>query len=302
MERVMMSIKNTHPLYYDCKHNPTLERYGLLDSNENFFYIIDNNLEVLKLVQLIMRRYENLNIVNIDHYFSFLSKTQSIIDKYQIDALKNNHNKHVANASIIQNNNDRIKNIQLEINNDNCFLFGVTPMSAQALPIDSNHFRLLDNIIRFKNKPNTFNDDVQEKIFLIRRIVYVLNALLEYLTEFSKLQEQITTDGLKIYKEYFKACQPQDTKFLKILEQDLTIEELRPTTINLYIRTVYKFLNELDLNHHRSVKDIILELCSKIKFISKQTHLDNPTAIMSYESYRITKILDEDLNSILKNL
>jgi len=295
-----MPITSEHPLYYNCPHSEGIERYGLLRQKDNCFYAIDNNFEVLKTVQLLMMRYEMLSIVNIDHFFTFLPKTQIIIDKYQIDALTNNHNAHVAQAAIINNNEERIQKIQKEINNNNCFLFGLTQSTARNLYVDINHFRLQDNIIQLTEKPKTFNEDVQEKLFLLRRIVYVLNALQTYLLEFARLQERISTDGLIAYKDYFKLCYPLDTKFEKIIEKDLAIERQRPATIKLYINTVYKKINQIDLG--KSIKELIVEMIADTSWIAEETLIDHLDHIPAYEAGRISKILHKDLTSILKIL
>jgi len=295
-----MLINTQHPLYYNCSYNSSTERYGLVHPRDNCFYIIDNNFKVLKNVQLAMLEYELLTIVNIDHFFTFLSKTQKILDKYQIEGLTDNHNNHVARAAIINNTEEKASQIQKTINNDNCFLFGLNRLMSYVIGLDRNHYQLGDNIIKHTEKPKSFDSNLQEKLFLIRRLVYVLEATADYLTQFASLQENISLDGLQIYKEHFELCYPNDTKVSKVIERDIEIEYLRKETIRLYIGTVYKFINNLDLD--QSIKNIILMLSSKLPSIADQTLLDNPTSMPSYESNRIRHILDYELNKILKNI
>lgn len=286
-------------LRHDCPHHPEKERYGLLKPNDNCFYIIDYDFDVLKNVQLTMLQHEFMVITYVDHFFTFLPKTQQLIDKFQIDALTENHNKHVANANIMQNQGDRIEQVQKTINNDNCFLFGLTPQSARSYAMDHTHFRLIDNIITHSEKPQSFDDDVCEKIFLLRRIFYVTQSLEEYLLEFATLQERIGIRGLTAYKKYFKNCYPDDTSFEKIIDRDIDVELRRKKTISEFIKTVQRFVNRLDLT--KSIPDLIKDFCEMLPNLTKETYKNDGDVMMrSYESNRICRVLEDDLRSFLK--
>ena len=285
-------------LRHDCPHHPEKERYGLLKPNDNCFYIIDYDFDVLKNVQLAMLQHEFMVITYIDHFFTFLPKTQQLIDKFQIDALTENHNNHVANANIIQNQGDRIEQVQKTINNDNCFLFGLTPQSARSYAMDHTHFRLVDNIITHSEKPDSFDEDVCEKLFFLRRVFYIVSSLEEYLLEFARLQERIGIRGLTSYKEYFKNCYPEDTHFEKIIDRDIDLEHRRKKTIKSFIQTVQIFINKLDLK--KSVPELIEDILAMLPDISRETYKRNPSTMRSYESNRISLVLQKELQSILK--
>ena len=158
-------MDTNHPLYYHCQHDPIHERYGLLQQRSNSFYIIDSDPELLKKVQLTMMRHELLHFVNVDHFFNFLTKTQKTVDKYQIKSMAEAHITHVKKAAVFKNNKDRTEQIQQFINNDNCFLFGMTESTVRSMHADVNHFRLTDNIIQHQQKDKWFNNELQEKLF-----------------------------------------------------------------------------------------------------------------------------------------
>ncbi|MFZ9241226.1 MAG: hypothetical protein ACO22R_08785, partial [Chitinophagaceae bacterium] len=74
-------------------------------------------------------KYEFLHFVNIDHFFNFLNKTQQTVDKYQIKSIAEAHIAHVQKAAVFKNDELRVEQIQQTINNDICFLFGMTPLA-----------------------------------------------------------------------------------------------------------------------------------------------------------------------------
>ena len=292
-------MKSTDPLYLDCSHNPTSERYGLIRPNDNCFYIIDSNFEVLKNVQLVMMKHEFLAITYIDHFFDFIPKTQMLVDKYQIDSLTQSHNNHVARAGISLNDKTKINSIQRSINNDNCFLFGMSPMTMRSYTMDLNHFRLHDNIIQHTSKPKTFDDDVCSKLFLLRRILYVTHSIHEYLLEFARLQERISTNGLTMYKKHFKDLNPSDNKFSSIIDREIAIDASRFETIDAFIKTVHGFINNIDLNS--TIPTIITEFCKTLEDLEKTTYTNTPSLVRSYEAHRIVTILTDDLMTILNH-
>lgn len=292
-------MESNNPLYFDCAYNPTRERYGLIRPNDNCFYIIDSNFEVLKNVQLVMMKHEFLAIAYIDHFFDFIPKTQMLVDKYQIDSLTRAHIKHVSRANISLNCKTKINSIQRSINNDNCFLFGMSPVTMRSYTMDLNHFRLHDNIIQHTSKSKAFDDDVCSKLFLLRRILYVTHSIHEYLLEFARLQERISTDGLNIYKKHFKDLNPSDNKFSNIIDREIAIDASRFETINAFIKTVHLFINDIDLNS--TISKIIIDFCETLKDLEKITYDNTPSLIRSYEAYRIVAILTEDLMTILNH-
>lgn len=289
-----------HPLYYHCRHDPSCERYGLLQQRSNSFYIIDSDPILLKNVQLTAMKYEFLHFVNIDHFFTFLNKTQKTIDKYQIKSMTESHIAHVKKAAVFKNDESRIEQIQKSINNENCFLFGLTRSTARSMPMDVNHFRLADNIIKRDKKDKLFDSELQERIFLIRRLLYILTGVFDYVIEFVTLQEKIGDFSLERYQKHFARCKPDDTIIPKMVEQEIESNQRRIKSIRQYHDTIYKQINEI--NFDQPVKQIILQFLSNIN--SENTILETiknyPMFQRTYDMNKIRMILESEANMLLK--
>jgi hypothetical protein len=290
-----------HPLYYDCRHDPTHERYGLLQQRTNSFYIIDSDPELLKKVQLIAMRYELLHFVNIDHFFTFLGKVQKTIDKYQIKSMAQSHSGHVRNAAVYLNNTARIEQIQKTLNNDNCFLFGMTLFTVRGIPMDVNHYRLIDNIIKNESKDKVFSDELQEKLFLIRRLLYILKGVFEYALEFVTLQEKICDFSLDQYKKHMNKCHPEDTIIPKIIDQQHETNQIRVRSIQQLHDTMYKRLNET--NFDQSIKEILQQFHSRIENddILAEAEKNYPLFQTTYDIRKIRGIVKSEIITLLKN-
>lgn len=289
-----------HPLYYHCRHNPAYERYGLLQQRTNSFYIIDSDPELLKSVQLIIMKYEFLHFVNIDHFFTFLSKTQKTVDKYQIKSIAEAHIKHIKEAAVFKNNEARTEQIQKFMDNNNCFLFGMTGSTARSMPMDVSHFRLVDNITKRQEKDNLFNNDLQEKLFLIRRLLYVLKGVFEYVIEFVTLQEKIGDFGLENYKKHFAICNPEDTIIPKMVEEEIEANQRRIRSIKHFYNTLYRNLNKI--NFDQTVKEIILQFRLNVRSEDSilETIKNYPMFHRTYDFHKIIKILEDEANTLLK--
>lgn len=293
-------MDSQHPLYYHCRHDPSCERYGLLQQRSNSFYIIDSDPVLLKNVQLAMLKYEFLHFVNIDHFFTFLNKTQQTVDKYQIKSMTEAHIIHVKKAAVFKNTEARIEDIQKAINNDNCFLFGMTESTARSMPMDVNHFRLTDNIIKRNKKDNLFNNDLQERLFLVRRLLYILTGVFEYVMQFVTLQEKIGDFSLITYEKHFAICNPTDTIIPKMVEKEMESNLRRITSIKQYHNTIYKRLNEINLD--QPIKQIILQFLSDIN--SEDTILETiksyPMFHRTYDMNKIRGIIENEAKTLLK--
>jgi hypothetical protein len=289
-----------HPLYYHCQHDPSYERYGLLEQKTNSFYIIDSDPELLKKVQLIALKYEFLHFVNIDHYFTFLNKTKKTLDKYQIKSMTQAHFGHVMNAAVYLNNTARIENIQKTLNNDNCFLFGMTLYTARSIPMDVNHYRLIDNIIKHETKDKIFNNELQEKLFLIRRLVYILKGVFEYALEFVTLQEKICDFGFDEYKKHMNICHPEDTIIPRIVEEQKSTEQIRIRSIQQLYNTIYKRLNET--NFDQSIKEILEDFSSRMweEGCITEAEKNYPLFQTTYDIKKIRGIIKSELITLLK--
>lgn len=289
-----------HPLYYHCQHDPSYERYGLLEQKSNSFYIIDSDPILLKKVQLIALKYEFLYFVNIDHYFTFLDKTKKTVEKYQIKSMTQAHAGHVGKASVSLNIGDRINNIQKIFNNDNCFLFGLTEHTVRGMSMDVNHFRLGDNIIKHETKDISFKNELQERLFLIRRLLYILKGIFEYVLEFVTLQEKICDFGLDEYKKHMNICHPEDTIIPKIIEEQKDTEQIRVRSIQQFYNTLYKRLSET--NFDQSIKEILEEYSSKIMEEGCMTEAEKnyPLFLRTYDIDKIKNIINNELTKLLK--
>lgn len=293
-------MDSQHPLYYHCRHDPSYERYGLLQQRTNSFYIIDSDPELLKNVQLTMLRYEFLHFVNIDHFFTFLDKTQQIIDKYKIAGMTEAHINHIKKAAIFKNNDSRIELIQKSINNDNCFLFGLTESTARSMPMDVNHFRLIDNVTKHDKKDKRFNDELQEKLFLVRRLLYVLRGVFEYVTQFVTLQEKIGDFALEMYEKHFARCDPTDTIIPKMVKEELESNQRRIRSINQFYNSIYRSLNKTSFD--QSIKEILLQFRSNIysEELILETKRNYSMFHRTYDIHKIRKILEEEIKTLLK--
>lgn len=293
-------MNSQHPLYYHCQHDPSYERYGLLEQKTNSFYIIDSDPELLKKVQLIALKYEFLYFVNIDHYFTFLNKTKKTLDKYQIKTMTQAHFGHVRNAAVYLNNTARIENIQKTLNNDNCFLFGMTLYTARGIPMDVNHYRLIDNIIKHETKDKIFNNELQEKLFLIRRLLYILKGVFEYASEFVTLQEKICDFGFDEYKKHMNICHPEDTIIPRIVEEQKSTEQIRIRSIQQLYNTIYKRLNET--NFDQSIKEILEEFSSRMweEGCITEAEKNYPLFQTTYDIKKIRGIIKNELITLLK--
>lgn len=293
-------MDSQHPLYYHCRHDPSYERYGLLQQRSNSFYIIDSDPILLKNVQLCLMKYEFLHFVNVDHFFTFLNKTQQTVDKYQIKSMTEAHITHVKKAAVFKNTESRTQEIQKSINNENCFLFGMTESTARSLPMDVNHFRLTDNIIRRKQKDSLFNHDLQERVFLLRRLLYILAGVFEYVIEFVTLQEKIGDFSLERYQKHFSICNPTDTIIPKMVEKELESNQRRINSIKHYHNTIYKSLNEINLE--LPVKQILTQFVQDINSedIIAETMKSYPMFHRTYDINKIKTMLQNEANEILK--
>lgn len=289
-----------HPLYYHSQYNPSYERYGLLQQRTNSFYIIDNDPELLKSVQLTIMKYEFLHFVNIDHFFTFLNKTQQTIDKYQIKSVIDAHKDHIKKAAIFKNDELRIEQIQKSINNDNCFLFGMTGSTARSMPMDVSHFRLVDNIIKRHEKDRIFSNDLQEKLFLIRRLLYVLKGVFEYVIQFVTLQEKIGDFGLEVYEKHFSMCNPEDTIIPKMVKEEIEANQRRIRSIKEFYKTLYKGLNKI--NFDQPIKEIILQFRLNVRSEDSilETIKNYPMFHRTYDFHKIINILEKEANTLLK--
>jgi hypothetical protein len=291
-----------HPLYYHCRYNPTYERYGLLRQRDNSFYIIDNDPTLLKNVQLTIAKYEFLHFVNIDHYFNFLPTVNTTINKYQIDTLTKHHNDHIKHAAVFRNDNHRTKEIQFTINNDNCKLFGLTVASARSLPMDVSHYRLEDNIIRHSDESKIFDKNVQEKIFLIRHLLYLLKSTVEYLNQFTTLQDQISVLGTNVANDFFKICNPYDEKIDVLIKKESEANDLRHKSIKYYYNTIFKYLNSINLE--QTNKDIILQFKNFVqndRISDDEAKKDYPDYVHTYDIYRIKRVVEDETIKLLKH-
>lgn len=293
-----MHLEN--PLYYHCYHSPDIDRYGLIRQKDNSFYIVDNDPELLKNVQLVLSKYELLHFVNIDHFFNFIEKTNNIVDTINIQSLTEQHNYHISNAAV-NINKDR-KQVQQNINNDNCFLFGLSLNTIRALHIDVNHFRLIDNVIQHKHKNDLFDEDVQEKAFLIRRLLYVLKHTNAYLRQFFSLQESIGNFGMSVTKKFFKICNPEDTVIPKLIEEEVETNNRRFESFNTFSQMIFKSINELDLS--KSIKNILvdfIEILESGRKIEDDSKKFNKKYNRYYDMHRIKTIVKNDCEKILKH-
>jgi hypothetical protein len=288
-----------HPLYYQCRHDPSHERYGLLEQRSNSFYIIDSDPVLLKKVQLTAMRYEVLHLVNIDHFFTFLEKTWRTVDKYQIKSMTEAHHKHELRAAVYLNDKSRTEHIQKFLNNDSCHLFGMTVSTSRSIPLDISHYRLQDNIIKHQKKDKLFNDELQERLFLIRRILYLLKGAFEYATEFVNLQERICDFGLEEYQKHFAICNPTDTVIPKIVEGEIESNQIRVKSIQQLYNTIYKRFNEINLN--QPIKEILLELISTIwaNECIMEAEEQYPDFQMTYDINKIRTILKNEINNLV---
>ena len=284
-------MDTNHPLYYHCQHDPMHERYGLLQQRSNSFYIIDSDPELLKKVQLVAMRHEMLHFVNIDHFFNFLGKTQKTIDKYQLQSMIDSHDVTVSHAAIFKNDEARVEQIQKSINNNNCFLFGLTESTVRSLFVDVNHFRLTDNITKRDEKDKTFNNVLQEKLFLIRRLMYVLKGVFEYVLEFVTLQEKIGDFGLNAFQQHFDICNPNDAIIPVMVEKELEANQIRIRSIKQFYKAIYKHLNRIDFA--QSIKEILKEFDSDVnsKKFAEEAIKDYPAFQNTYDMHKIIKIL-----------
>ena len=292
-----------HPLYYHCKYDPSYERYGLLHNRSNTFFIIEHDLELIKKVQLTAMRYEVLHLVNIDHYFNFLDKTQKTVDKYQIKSMTDAHSAHARNAAVYLNDKSRIDSIQKVIDNHNCEMFGLTVTTAWSTIADVNHYRLTDNIIKHESTGENSNHDyaLQEKIFLIRRILYLLKGVFHYVKEFVTLQEKICDQGLVEYQKHFALCAPSDTTIARMVREELEINQIRLRSIQQLHDTIYKRFNEINLN--QSSKSILLEFSSTIWSNDCMLEMEKryPEFQPSYDINKIRTILKNEVLDLIKH-
>lgn len=293
-------MDTNHPLYYHCQHDPMHERYGLLQQRSNSFYIIDSDPELLKKVQLVAMRHEMLHFVNIDHFFNFLGKTQKTIDKYQLQSMIDSHVGHVKKAAIFKNDEARVEQIQKSINNNNCFLFGLTESTVRSLFVDVNHFRLTDNITKRDEKDKTFNNVLQEKLFLIRRLMYVLKGVFEYVLEFVTLQEKIGDFGLNAFQQHFDICNPNDAIIPVMVEKELEANQIRIRSIKQFYKAIYKHLNRIDFA--QSIKEILKEFDSDVnsKKFAEEAIKDYPAFQNTYDMHKIIKILQAEISLLMK--
>ena len=293
-------MDTNHPLYYHCQHDPIHERYGLLQQRSNSFYIIDSDPELLKKVQLTMMRHELLHFVNIDHFFNFLGKTQKTIDKYQLQSMIDSHANHVKKAAIFKNDEARVEQIQKSINNNNCFLFGMTESTVRSLFVDVNHFRLTDNITKRDEKEKTFNNVLQEKLFLIRRLMYVLKGVFEYVLEFVTLQEKIGDFGLNAFQQHFDICNPNDAIIPVMVEKELEANQIRIRSIKQFYKAIYKHLNRIDFA--QSIKEILKEFDSDVnsKKFAAEAIKDYPAFQNTYDMHKIINILQAEISLLMK--
>jgi len=270
---------HTTPLYYDCSYNKNTKRYGLYNATGNFFCILDTNFQRLKFVQLLLTKYQRLPIAQIDLFFNILDDIKKIAKTYSTHLPSSAHSEYLKKYNLKSSNNK----YQKEINNNNCFLFGLEDpiiINESYVDVDIIADRQSNTIIKHKQIPD-INKEIQEKIFLLQYILYHIDSSIEFHTVLAEQQKNFYQQATIEYRNFFKLCYPTDSKIEQIIKDELEFYNGIDSEIFNYRSTIMQLLNKLD--YSESTKQIILNLLALLEDEFYPTYDAQPNSYRSIE-------------------
>lgn len=270
---------HTTSLHYDCSYNKNTKRYGLYNATDNFFCILDTNFQRLKFVQLLLIKYQRLPIAQIDLFFNILDDIKKIAKTHSAHLSPLAHSVYLKKYNLKSSNNK----YQKEINNNNCFLFGLENpiiINESYVDIDILADRQSNTIIKHKQIPNV-NKEIREKIFLLQYILYHIDSSVEFHTVLARQQKNFYQQATIEYGNFFKLCYPTDSKIEQIIKDELEFYNSIDSEIFNYRSTIMQLLNKLD--YSESTKQIILNLLALLEDEFYPTYDAQPNSYRSIE-------------------
>jgi len=266
----------------DCNYSESA-RCGLLNYNDNSFYLLDfeGNVDILKKIQFILMRYECFLFVELSKHFSYFDQLEKQLDqthnKVMEEFIKYTIN-HIE-LSLPKNYRQEKEIIQKRINNNNCFLYGLsTPSLANPYSLDLKHGVFSFYIIKKEKKSIAFNNELQEKIYFLHSILSMFNTYsghfrfmydynttnliygIDQLSEFLKLTNQSSADLNDLLQNESNNLKTENTALLTHIERDLMIilnnlnysESLDEIATEFDNQITNNFLNETNSSQMRA--------------------------------------------------
>jgi len=240
-------------------------------------------------------KYDSFLFVELSKHFSYLNQLEKQLDQTQNKLIEQFVKRRINHIELTLPKNYRQEKeiIQKGINNNNCFLYGVSPNTLKnPYSLDVKHGDLSFYIIKKEEKSIAFNNELQEKIYFlysvlsifdtyskVSRFMYEYNTTnlsygIDQLTEFLKLTNQSNADLNDLLQNESNNLKTENTALLTHIESDLMI-----------------ILN--NLNYLESLDEIATEFNSQItKFFSNET---NSTQMR----YHLRGLLQEFLKKLL---
>jgi hypothetical protein len=271
-------MDSQHPLYYQCQFNSNEERFGLCNSSNNFFYILDNNYQRLKFIQLLLIDYYQLPVVSIDAPYNLEVKVKNILKENNQHLSIEDYNRYV--KKLKNSNNELYK----ALDNSNSYQFGLEKTNLRFEDYEVTPENVINNIIKHTDTVSV-DTSTREKMFFLRYVLFHIDTSIEFYT--AMLIEESRTHQLKAksYGEFFKLCYPLDSKVQQITQDEIAYHKEFEQEIKNYKSTLIQLLNKLDYN--QSTKELILMLD---RLLLKEYHNIFESFSTSYRS-KTTEVL-----------
>lgn len=244
-------MDSQHPLYYQCPFNSNEERVGLCDSSNNFFYILDNNYQRLKFIQLLLVNYYQLPVVNIDAPYNLESKLKNILKENGQHLSANTYQPYV---NKLKNSNNELYKI---LDNNNSYQFGLEKTNLRLEDYEVTPENTINNIIKHTTTV-LVDTNTREKIFFLRYLLFHIDKSIEFYTAMPTEDSRVHQLKASSYGEFFKLCYPLDSKVQQVVQDEIAFHKEFEQEIKNYKSTVIQLLNKLDYN--QPIKELIVTL------------------------------------------
>jgi hypothetical protein len=203
----MKSINES--LYYFTTSTET-GKFGLLHPRQNKFYLVDNRYEVIKLVQLLLCKYQHFSIVNL---------------------LK-------------------IHGGSAKIDNDKCHLIGCSTPAIKNFHIDVSTRRTNIKLTSSTTPIDVFDLELQEKIFFLRQFInFILNVVEDFKKEETSHIEDAVS-GLVEFKKFINIVLPNDTTAVEFADTEIVIKKQNLIEIDQLYKDIIVILNQINFLKH----------------------------------------------------
>jgi len=230
--------------------------------NENVFYILDTSFQKLKFIQILLAKYYDLPVANVDVFFNLFKKLKNTATLHSTHLSTREHEGYLKSIKSTSLN----KNYQQELNNNNCFLFGLHDTTLRQLDVSITNTKKPNQIVKHDENNTAHNKELREKIFLLRYILCYIDASIDYYSTLGQAQHQLNQQSTLEFGNFFKLCYPLDTKIQQIVQDETEWHNDFKSEIFTYKSVLMQLLIQLD--YSRPNAEVLSQLIAllKIKF------------------------------------